>query len=229
MLSFMKDSGDETLEGYLANVALYTDLDTYDRDSDAVVMMTMHSAKGLEFPTVYLVGMEEGIFPGIRAIGESAEMEEERRLCYVAITRAKRQLYLTCARQRMLFGRTTANRASRFIDEIPEEHIDKYIPKGYSYREPSRETMFARLRQEPKQHSITAPAAKPKPAANPASSASPSIWISSAIAVPMTSVQKIMRKRSPIGSLIPSAAWMRKAWKPSSVKWFLRKVWAWRS
>lgn len=71
--------------------------------------------------------------------------------------------------------------------------------------------------------------AKPKPAANPASSASPSIWISSAIAVPMTSVQKIMRKRSPIGSLIPSAAWMRKAWKPSSVKWFLRKVWAWRS
>ena len=168
MLSFMKDSGDETLEGYLANVALYTDLDTYDRDSDAVVMMTMHSAKGLEFPTVYLVGMEEGIFPGIRAIGESAEMEEERRLCYVAITRAKRQLYLTCARQRMLFGRTTANRASRFIDEIPEEHIDKYIPKGYSYREPSRETMFARLRQEPKQHSITAPAAKPKPAAKAA-------------------------------------------------------------
>ena len=164
MLSFMKDSGDETLEGYLANVALYTDLDTYDRDSDAVVMMTMHSAKGLEFPTVYLVGMEEGIFPGIRAIGESAEMEEERRLCYVAITRAKRQLYLTCARQRMLFGRTTANRASRFIDEIPEEHIDKYIPKGYSYREPSRETMFARPRQEPKQHSIAAPAAKPKPA-----------------------------------------------------------------
>ena len=168
MLSFMKDSGDETLEGYLANVALYTDLDTYDRDSDAVVMMTMHSAKGLEFPTVYLVGMEEGIFPGIRAIGESAEMEEERRLCYVAITRAKRQLYLTCARQRMLFGRTTANRASRFIDEIPEEHIDKYIPKGYSYREPSRETMFARPRQEPRQHSIAAPAAQPKPAAKAA-------------------------------------------------------------
>ena len=168
MLSFMKDSGDETLEGYLANVALYTDLDTYDRDSDAVVMMTMHSAKGLEFSTVYLVGMEEGIFPGIRAIGESAEMEEERRLCYVAITRAKRQLYLTNARQRMLFGRTTANRASRFIDEIPEEHIDKYIPKGYSYREPSRETMFARPRQEPRQHSIAAPAAQPKPAAKAA-------------------------------------------------------------
>ena len=160
MLAFMKESGDETLEGYLANVALYTDLDNYDRDTDAVVMMTMHSAKGLEFPTVYLVGMEEGIFPGIRAIGESAEMEEERRLCYVAITRAKRQLYLTCARQRMLFGRTTANRASRFIDEIPEEHIDKYIPKGYSYREPSRETMFAKPRPEPKAHAVAAPAPK---------------------------------------------------------------------
>ena len=161
MLAFRKESGDETLEGYLANVALYTDLDNYDRDTDAVVMMTMHSAKGLEFPTVYLVGMEEGIFPGIRAIGESAEMEEERRLCYVAITRAKRQLYLTCARQRMLFGRTTANRASRFIDEIPEEHIDKYIPKGYSYREPSRETMFAKPRPEPKAHAVAAPAPKP--------------------------------------------------------------------
>ena len=164
MLSFMKESGDNTLEGYLANVALYTDLDNYDRDTDAVVMMTMHSAKGLEFPTVYLVGMEEGIFPGIRAIGESEEMEEERRLCYVAITRAKRQLYLLCARQRMLFGRTTANRASRFIDEIPEEHIEKYIPKGYAHRDPSPETMFARPRQETKQHSVAAPAPRPKEA-----------------------------------------------------------------
>ena len=167
MLSFMKESGDDSLEGYLAYVALYTDLDNYDRDADAVVLMTMHSAKGLEFPTVYLVGMEEGIFPGIRAIGEREEMEEERRLCYVAITRAKRQLYLLCARQRMLFGRTTANRASRFIDEIPEEHIEKNIPKGYAYRDPSREMMFAHPRQEPKAHSIAAPAARPKPAARP--------------------------------------------------------------
>ena len=167
MLSFMKESGDDSLEGYLANVALYTDLDNYDRDADAVVLMTMHSAKGLEFPTVYLVGMEEGIFPGIRAIGEREEMEEERRLCYVAITRAKRQLYLLCARQRMLFGRTTANRASRFIDEIPEEHIEKNIPKGYASRDPSREMMFAHPRQEPKAHSIAAPAARPKPAARP--------------------------------------------------------------
>ena len=160
ILGYMKESGDLSLEGYLANVALYTDMDNYDRDADCVVMMTMHSAKGLEFPTVFLVGMEESIFPGIRAIGEPEEMEEERRLCYVAITRAKRQLHLVCARQRMLFGRTTANRASRFVDEIPEEHIQKNIPRGYSYRDRSPELMFA---QKAPVHTPYAVAA-PKPA-----------------------------------------------------------------
>ena len=143
ILSFMKESGDLTLDGYLANVALYTDLDNYDREADSVVLMTMHSAKGLEFPTVFLVGMEETIFPGMRAIGEPEEMEEERRLCYVALTRAKRRLYLVCARQRMLFGRTTANRASRFVDEIPEEHIRKNLPKGYGYHDRREESGFA--------------------------------------------------------------------------------------
>jgi DNA helicase-2/ATP-dependent DNA helicase PcrA len=147
IMGYMKESGDETLEGYLANVALYTDMDNYDKDADCVVMMTMHSAKGLEFPTVFIVGMEESIFPGMRAIGEPEEMEEERRLCYVAITRAKEQLYLVCARQRMLFGRTTSNRVSRFVDEIPEEHIKKNIPKGYGYRDKSRvQEEFARPR-----------------------------------------------------------------------------------
>jgi len=140
ILTYMKESGDETLEGYLANVALYTDMDNYDSDADAVVLMTMHSAKGLEFPTVFVVGMEETIFPGTRAIGEPDEMEEERRLCYVAITRAKERLYLTSAHQRMLFGRTTANRVSRFVSEIPEEHIRKSIPRSYSYQERSRES-----------------------------------------------------------------------------------------
>ena len=165
MLSFMKDSGDLTLEGYLANVALYTDLDNYDRESDSVVMMTMHSAKGLEFPTVFIVGCEEGIFPGIRAIGEPEEMEEERRLCYVAVTRAKRRLYLTCARQRMLFGRTTANRVSRFVDEIPEEHIRKNNPRGYGFREQREEHPYRQKRApEPKAHAVAAPAA-PKPKA----------------------------------------------------------------
>ncbi len=165
ILGYMQDSGDDTLDGYLANVALYTDLDNYGKDTDAVVMMTMHSAKGLEFSNVYLVGMEEGIFPGMRAIGEPGEMEEERRLCYVAITRAKRQLYLLCARQRMLFGRTTANRSSRFIDEIPEEHIEKHIPKGYAHRDRNPNLMYSHPRQEAKAHAIPAPHAAPKAAA----------------------------------------------------------------
>ena len=169
MLGFMKDSGDLTLEGYLANVALYTDLDNYDREADSVVLMTMHSAKGLEFPTVFIVGAEESIFPGIRAIGEPEEMEEERRLCYVAITRAKRHLYLSCARQRMLFGRTTSNRVSRFVDEIPEEHIKKNVPKGYGYRDSRQEKPYRQKRKpEPKAHAV-APPAKPKPAAQPSS------------------------------------------------------------
>ena len=117
MLAFEKETGDGSLQAYLENIALYTDLDDMDRSEDSVVLMTVHSAKGLEFPVVYVVGMEEGIFPGIRAIGEEDEMEEERRLCYVAFTRAKKKLVLTHARQRMLFGRTTANRVSRFLEE----------------------------------------------------------------------------------------------------------------
>ncbi|MBO6041464.1 MAG: UvrD-helicase domain-containing protein, partial [Oscillospiraceae bacterium] len=167
ILQYMKESGDLTLEGYLANVALYTDLDNYDRDADSVVMMTMHSAKGLEFPTVFIVGAEESIFPGIRAIGEPDEMEEERRLCYVAITRAKRHLYLSCARQRMLFGRTTANRVSRFVDEIPEEHIKKNVPKGYGYHEKSREQKTygydARRSPQTQRSGAIRPPAPPKP------------------------------------------------------------------
>ena len=139
ILTYMKESGDNTLEGYLANVALYTDMDNYDPEADAVILMTIHSAKGLEFPTVFLVGMEETIFPGLRAIGEPDEMEEERRLCYVAITRAKERLYLTSAHNRMIFGRTTANRVSRFVFEIPEEHIRKSIPRNYGFQERTRE------------------------------------------------------------------------------------------
>ncbi len=167
ILTYMKESGDETLEGYLANVALYTDMDNYDADADAVVLMTMHSAKGLEFPTVFVVGMEETVFPSIRAIGEPDEMEEERRLCYVAITRAKEKLYLTSAHQRMIFGRTTANRVSRFVSEIPEEHIQKSIPKSHAYQDNSREPYgtFSSPRRAPtppKTPPFPAPAA-PKP------------------------------------------------------------------
>ena len=135
ILNFMDESEDATLNAYLANVALYTDLDNYDRDASAVTLMTMHASKGLEFPHVFIAGMEETIFPGIQAIGESEEMEEERRLCYVAITRAMKTLELLCAKERMIFGRTIANKVSRFVEEIPEEDIEKNIPKGYGWRE----------------------------------------------------------------------------------------------
>jgi len=123
---YLENMGEDAgLAGFLDEIALYTDLDNHDPDQDCVVLMTMHAAKGLEFPVVFIVGAEEGIFPGMRAIGEQEEMEEERRLCYVAMTRAKEQLYLTCANQRMLFGRTSANRPSRFTREIPEEHLSR--------------------------------------------------------------------------------------------------------
>ena len=122
--------GEPSLAGFLDEIALYTDLDNHDPNEDAVVMMTMHSAKGLEFPAVFVVGMEEGIFPGLRSIGDMEEMEEERRLCYVALTRAKERLYLTCAGQRMLFGRTSTNRPSRFAGEIPAELLEQ---SGRSY------------------------------------------------------------------------------------------------
>ena len=135
ILNYIQEADDISLNAYLANVALYTDLDNYDRDASAVTLMTMHASKGLEFPHVFLAGMEETIFPGIQAIGESAEMEEERRLCYVAITRAMKTLELVCAKERMLFGRTVANKVSRFVEEIPEENIVKNIPKGYGWNQ----------------------------------------------------------------------------------------------
>lgn len=125
-----------SLGGFLDEIALYTDLDSHDAGEDAVVMMTMHSAKGLEFPVVFVVGMEEGIFPGMRSIGDPEEMEEERRLCYVALTRAKQQLLLTCANQRMLFGHTTNNRPSRFTGEIPPDLLEQ---SGRSFADRTRQ------------------------------------------------------------------------------------------
>ncbi len=125
-----------SLSGFLEEIALYTDLEQYNEGDDAVVMMTMHSAKGLEFPNVFLVGFEDGLFPGMRAIGDAEEMEEERRLCYVAITRAKEQLTICHAKQRMLFGRTAAALPSRFLREIPEECT---VKKG-GYRKIAEQT-----------------------------------------------------------------------------------------
>ena len=123
--AYVENAETPTLSGFLEEIALYTDLEQYNEGESAVVMMTMHSAKGLEFPSVFLVGFEDGLFPGMRAIGDSEEMEEERRLCYVAITRAKKNLTISHARQRMLFGRTAAAMPSRFLKEIPEEYIQK--------------------------------------------------------------------------------------------------------
>ena len=120
--------GEPSLSGFLDEVALYTDLDSQSDSDNCVTMMTMHAAKGLEFPHVYVVGMEDGLFPGNRAMGDAEEMEEERRLCYVAMTRAKETLVLTNARQRMLFGRTAPAMPSRFLKEIPEENM-KWLSK----------------------------------------------------------------------------------------------------
>ena len=124
---------DPSLAGFLDSVALYTDLDDAADSDNCVSLMTMHSAKGLEFPNVFVVGMEEGVFPSGRSVGENDEMEEERRLCYVAMTRARQRLVMTCARQRMLYGRTSTNLPSRFLEELPAGPIDwqsKTEPRG---------------------------------------------------------------------------------------------------
>ena len=124
IVGYVEGAENPTLAGFLEEVSLYTDIEKYDQDADAAVMMTMHSAKGLEFPNVFLIGMEDGLFPGMRVFTDPDEMEEERRLCYVAITRAKKKLYLTHAKQRMLYGRTSFNRVSRFLNEIPEDCLE---------------------------------------------------------------------------------------------------------
>ncbi len=124
-----------TLSGYLEDIALVADVDKYDESADAVVLMTIHSAKGLEFPIVFLAGMEDGIFPSDKNMGDTAEMCEERRLCYVALTRAKEKVYVTHTESRMMYGRTARNMLSVFVrEEIPEELIANESPR----REPPR-------------------------------------------------------------------------------------------
>ena len=130
--------GEPTLAGFLDEVALYTDLDSQSDSDNCVTMMTMHAAKGLEFPHVYVVGMEDGLFPGNRAMGDAEEMEEERRLCYVAMTRAKEKLTLTNARQRTLYGKTTPCMPSRFLSEIPEDNMEwlsKPVPRSDAWED----------------------------------------------------------------------------------------------
>ena len=125
-MEFEKEEADTSLQNFLEGMTLASDLDNVDDAEESVTLMTLHSAKGLEFPAVFLVGMEEGIFPGYRSIGEPKELEEERRLCYVGVTRAKQRLFLTCSKMRTMFGSTSCNLPSRFLEEIPEELLDGY-------------------------------------------------------------------------------------------------------
>ena len=164
VLKYTEETEEPSLSGFLEEIALYTDLDSVEEDADKVLLMTLHSAKGLEFPYVFITGMEEGIFPGQQAIYEPAEIEEERRLAYVGITRAKKELTLTGAAQRMLFGRTTRNRPSRFVGEIPpeclktEDETERYGGAG----------SFGGWRQPARTGAVPPPAApRPKPAAEP--------------------------------------------------------------
>lgn len=139
LIKYSQENEDATLNGFLEEVSLMTDIDNYNADIDTVTMMTLHSAKGLEFPAVYIPGMEEGIFPGMQSTFNPSEVEEERRLAYVGITRAKQKLYLTNANSRMVFGSTNHNMPSRFISEIPSELI-------FSETKPSVDTT-SRIRQ----------------------------------------------------------------------------------
>ena len=157
-----------TLRGFLEEVALFTDVDRFDPEADAVTMMTIHSAKGLEFDNVFICGAEEGIFPSERSMLESEQLEEERRLCYVAVTRARKQLYITASERRMLYGRTSFAHPSRFIAEIPRDYINKIektrprsmSPVEFTQVRKAPQTSFVGVKKTP-----TAPSC-PKPTFN---------------------------------------------------------------
>lgn len=134
LIRYSQDNPEATLENYLEDVALTTDLDKFNENDDRVVLMTLHSAKGLEFPIVFMPGMEEGVFPGIQSMYIESEVEEERRLCYVGITRAKKKLYITNAKCRMIYGSTNYYRPSRFTDEIPSELIERSSESSFRDR-----------------------------------------------------------------------------------------------
>ena len=125
-IEFEEEEAENTLGDFLEGITLSSDIDGMEDSEDSVTLMTLHSAKGLEFPVVFLVGLEEGIFPGNKSIGEPKEIEEERRLFYVGITRAKQYLYLTCSKKRTIFGSTSYNQVSRFVNEIPSDLLDGY-------------------------------------------------------------------------------------------------------
>ena len=141
-IEFENENAENTLEDFLDSIALVSDVDNLDESTEAVTLMTMHSAKGLEFDDVFLVGMEEGLFPSKRSIEEDASTEEERRLCYVAITRAKDQLFLTNTKKRTLYGSTSFSLPSRFIDEIPDNLLTEDSIENKESRGIKRQSSF---------------------------------------------------------------------------------------
>lgn len=150
--NFEDGSEDKSLVAFLTDLALVADIDRLDEDGvpeEGVTLMTLHSAKGLEFPVVFLIGMEEGVFPHNRSLMEEAEMEEERRIAYVGITRAEEELYLTNAQMRTLFGRTNMNPVSRFIAEIPAELLENVNEQEKQKRASSDRRVMNRERRKP--------------------------------------------------------------------------------
>lgn len=141
-MEFEEEAADNGLSDFLEGITLSSDLDNMEETEETVTLMTLHSAKGLEFPVVFLVGMEEGIFPGYKSIGEQKELEEERRLCYVGVTRAKENLFLTNSKQRTTFGSTTHNLPSRFLQEIPKDLLDGYEDANISGSSSRNEDLF---------------------------------------------------------------------------------------
>ena len=174
LIKYEEEEESFSLTDFLEDVALVSDIDSYNEDDDCVVLMTLHSAKGLEFPVVFIPGLEEGIFPGNQSLYSDEELEEERRLAYVGITRAKEKLYLINARQRMLYGTTNRNAVSRFVKEIPQDITDdrsiyqqktyafgsSFTPDNdyYSFGTPKKDHKYSRSRQicDPKQSSSAA-------------------------------------------------------------------------
>ena len=140
-MEFEEEFAENSLQEFLEGITLSSDLDNLEEQEESVTLMTLHSAKGLEFPVVFLVGMEEGIFPGYQSMMDPQELEEERRLCYVGITRAKENLFLTCSKQRTVFGSTSYNPASRFLKEIPEELLEGY-EEAFGEKDSNKNNIF---------------------------------------------------------------------------------------
>ena len=160
---FVELNSDGTLEDFLNHVALITDLDAVDEKESRVKLMTVHAAKGLEFPVVFVVGMEDGLFPHANSLFKDEALEEERRACYVALTRAERKLYITAAKRRMVFGKAKNAKVSRFIDEMPVECLDcygyqpspikRYLSPQSSYKPPTAHRAAQVTKPAPKKFS----------------------------------------------------------------------------